>query len=110
MNTKTIPRNNSRKGLVFTDSFLSKDFVNPPGHAAQSVTCLTADACLTANPGVSISVRSHTFVEIGCEISYTVILLPSAERLLSSTSESMCMKYWLTTWSSLPRKKCGLVN
>ena len=21
-----------------------------------------------------------------------------------------CTKYWLTVWSSLPRKKCGLVN
>ena len=27
--------------------------------------------------------------------------------LLSVTSESMCMKYWLTAYSSLPRKKCG---
>ena len=29
------------------------------------------------------------------------------EGLLSVTSESMCMKYWLTACSSLPRKKCG---
>ena len=29
------------------------------------------------------------------------------EGLLSVTSESMCTKYWLTTCSSLPRKKCG---
>ena len=29
------------------------------------------------------------------------------EVLLSVTSESMCTKYWLTTFSSLPRKKCG---
>ena len=29
------------------------------------------------------------------------------EGLLSLTSESMCMKYWLTACSSLPRKKCG---
>ena len=28
------------------------------------------------------------------------------EGLLSATSESMCMKYWLTACSSLPRKKC----
>ena len=41
----------------------------------QSVTCLTAD------PGVvsSITVQSHTFVEIDCEIISMVILLPSAE-------------------------------
>ena len=32
------------------------------------------------------------------------------EGLLSVTSESMCTKYWLTACSSLPRKKCGLVN
>ena len=29
------------------------------------------------------------------------------EGLLSVTSESMCMNYWLTTCSSLPSKKCG---
>ena len=29
------------------------------------------------------------------------------EGLLSVTSESMCTKFWLTTYSSLPRKKCG---
>ena len=29
------------------------------------------------------------------------------EGLLSSTSESMCKKYWLTACSSLPRKKYG---
>ena len=29
------------------------------------------------------------------------------EGLLSVTSESMCTMYWLTTCSSLPRKKCG---
>ena len=52
-----------------------------PGHVAQSVTCLATDACLTADPGVasSISVRSHTFVEIDHEIIPTVILLPSAD-------------------------------
>ena len=52
-----------------------------PGHVAQSVTCLAADACLTADPGVasSIPARSHTFVEIDHEIISTVILLPSAD-------------------------------
>ena len=45
------------------------------------VTCLAADASLTADPGVasSISARSHTFLEIDHEIISTVILLPSAE-------------------------------
>ena len=50
---------------------------------AQSVTCLTTDASLTADPGVgvtsSIPARSHTFVEIDHEIISTVILLPSAD-------------------------------
>ena len=52
-----------------------------PGRVAQSVTCLTTDACLTADPGVasSIPVRSHTFVEIDHEKISTVILLPSAD-------------------------------
>ena len=52
-----------------------------PGHVAQPVTCLAADTCLTANPGVAslIPVWSHTFVEIDHEIISTVILLPFAD-------------------------------
>ena len=52
-----------------------------PGRVAPSVTCLTTDACLTANSGVasSIPVRSHIFVEIDHEMISTVILLPSAD-------------------------------
>ena len=51
------------------------------GRIAQSVTCLTTDACLTADPEVasSIPARSHTFVEIDREIISTVILLPSSD-------------------------------
>ena len=50
-------------------------------HVAQSVTCLAKDESVTANPGVSSSIRarSHTFEEIDHEIISTVILLPSAE-------------------------------
>ena len=50
------------------------------GRVAQSVTCLATDASLAADPGVasSIPARSHTFVEIECEIISKVILLPSA--------------------------------
>ena len=53
----------------------------PPGHVAQSVTCLATDESLTADPGVasSITAWSHTFVEIDYEITSTIILLPSAE-------------------------------
>ena len=52
-----------------------------PGCVAQSVTCLTTDAGLTADPGVVslIPARSHTFVENYHEIISTVILLPSPE-------------------------------
>ena len=41
----------------------------------QSVTCLTTDACLTADPGVASSIQalSHTFVEIDHEIISRVI-------------------------------------
>ena len=51
------------------------------GRIAQSVTCLTTDARLTADPWVEslIPSKSHTFVEIDHELIYTVILLPSAE-------------------------------
>ena len=38
-----------------------------------------------------------------------VILLPLIqEGSLWITSQSMCMKYWLIAWSSLPRKKVWL--
>ena len=30
---------------------------NIPGHEAQSVTCLAADTCLTADPGVVVSYK-----------------------------------------------------
>ena len=47
----------------------------------QLVTCLTADACLTADPWVAslIPFRSHPFVEIDHEIISTAILLPSPD-------------------------------
>ena len=52
-----------------------------PGHIAQSVTCLTTDADLTADPGVanSIPAWSHTFVGIDHEIISMVIFLPSTD-------------------------------
>ena len=52
-----------------------------PGRVVQSVTCLTTDAPLTADPGVTSSIPawSHTFVEIDHEIISTIILLPSAD-------------------------------
>ena len=86
---------------------------NKPGRVAQSVTCLATDASLTAIPGVAslIPARSHTFVEIDHEIISTVILLPSADlfkrRIVVSYKQKYVHNYWLTTCSSLPRKKCG---
>ena len=52
-------------------------------YIAHSVTCLVADTCLTAYPGIgsSILARSHTFVEIDHEIISTTILLPSADSI-----------------------------
>ena len=51
------------------------------GRVAQSVTCLAADTCLSADPGVTslMPAWSYTFVEIDHEIISLVILLPSAD-------------------------------
>ena len=76
----------------------------------QSVTWLTTDVCLTAVTAALslIPARFHTFVKIDHEIISTVILLPSVDSFKKGCSqlqaESMCMKYWLTACSSLPRK------
>ena len=52
-----------------------------PGRVEQSVTCLTAETCLTADPGVKTSIlaKSHTFAEIDHEIISTTIRLPFTE-------------------------------
>ena len=77
-----------------------------PGHVAQSITFLTTDASLAADPGVAslIPAGPITFVEIDHEIISTVILLIQ-EGLMSVTSESMCTNNWLTACSSLARIK-----
>ena len=48
-------------------------------HVAQSVTCLTADTCQTADPGATSSMLFYTVVEIDHEIISTVVLLPFAD-------------------------------
>ena len=55
--------------------------LNILGRVAQWVTFLTADTCLTADPGVAtlIPTRSHTFMEIDHGIISTAILLPFAD-------------------------------
>ena len=52
-----------------------------PGCIALRVTCLTADMCLTADPGVAnlIPAWSHNFLEIDHEIISTAILLSSPD-------------------------------
>ena len=50
-------------------------------HLEQLVTCLAADACLAADPGLAslLLAWSHTIVEIDHEIFSMVILLPSTD-------------------------------
>ena len=50
-----------------------------PGHVMQSVTCLTTDACLTGDPGVTslIPAWSHIFVANDHENVYGSNLFPS---------------------------------
>ena len=77
MNFPCLPRPFSRsvvlKGLVNSESV---------------VACLTADTCLTADPGIvsSTPARSHTFVKIDYEIISTAILLPSADSRRAAVS------------------------
>ena len=72
------------------DKYQNLDWLGP---VAQSVASPTADIGAVS----SIPARSHTFVEIDHEIiSMVILLLLIQERLLSVTSKSMCMKYWLT--------------
>ena len=67
-------------GQDLSQNLLNQSF-RIPGHVAQLVTCLTADTCLAADPGIwsLISARSHTFMEIDHEIISTVIPLPSSD-------------------------------
>ena len=48
---------------------------------AQSITCLTRDMCLIAEPGVASSIpdQYHTCIEINYEIISMATLLPSAD-------------------------------
>ena len=60
-----------------------------------------ASIYLSVHPSISPELtgpiaRSHTFVEIDHKISTDFLFPLIQEGLLSATSESMCMKYWLT--------------
>ena len=86
------------------------------GRVAQSVTCLAADAYLTADPGFTSSIpgRSHTFVEIDHEIISTVILLPSSEPFKKGCCQlqtKVCARSpSLPLVQACPGKNCGKVN
>ena len=80
-----------------------------PDHIAQSVTCLTTDARLTADPGVAslIPAGSHTCLEIDREIISTGILMPSTDsfkKVCCKLQAKVCAR---STGSSLPREKCA---
>ena len=69
--------------VIFTDLHLVFSLtllLIKPCPVVQSVMCLAAGMCLTADPGVAslMPAWSHTFVEIDHEIISSVILLPSA--------------------------------
>ena len=70
---------NGLRVVEHTGSIVEHTNAEIQGGVAQLITCLAADTCLTADPGVASSfpVQSHTFVEIDHKIISTVILLPS---------------------------------
>ena len=71
--------------------------------------CLTADTCLTADPGISslIPARSHTFVKIDHEIISTAFssLLLIQEGLLSVTSEKYVREVLVNSFIKLAQEK-----
>ena len=82
------------------------------GQVVQLVTCLAADTCLTADPGVASSIPpwSHTFMEIDHEIISTAILLPSADsrRVVVSYKQKYMHKEQVNCLVKLTQeKKCG---
>ena len=77
---------------------------------AQLVAFLTADTCLTADPGVASSflVRSHTFMEIDHEIISTAIRLSSADSrrvVVSCKRKHVCKVLVLNRLVKMPREK-----
>ena len=76
----------------------------------QWVTCLAADACLTADPGVLslIPAWSHTFVEVDLEIIST--LLPSAysRRVVVSYKQKFVQEVLVNSLVKVVQKKVWL--
>ena len=80
------------------------------GPIEQSVSAVGSESegrssCREFDPGTSHKYfRGDYDHEI---ISSVILLLPLDPRRVVSCKRSMCMKYWLTALSSLPRIKCG---
>ena len=86
--------------------------IDLPGYVAQLVTCVTADTCLTADPGVASSIRaqSHTFVEIDHEIIAMAILLPppDSRRVVVSYKQKYVHKVLVNSLVQLDQEKVWL--
>ena len=78
------------------------------------VMCLTAETCLTADPGVASSIvaRSHTFMAIDHEVISTVILLPYADlrRVVVSYKGKYVHGVQVNCLVKLSRKKKSVVR
>ena len=76
-----------------------------PSCVGQSVTCLTIDICMIADPGVvsSILAQCHTFAEIDHEIIFYGHSSPFPR--IKNGCCQLQAKYWLTAKSSLPMNK-----
>ena len=72
------------------------------------MTCLTADTCLTEDPGFTswIASPSHTFVEIAHEIISMAILLPSGglRRAIVSFKRKYVNEVLINHLVNLPQK------
>ena len=66
---------------------------------------------MNADPGVALSIhiQLQTFIKTDRDIfTMVILLLPLIqESLLSVTSESISMEYWLTPWYKRTQEKCG---
>ena len=79
-------------------------FVLYRGHVAQSVTCLVADTCLTADPGVLSSFPARN----DHEIISTAIVLPSTDsrRAVVSYKQKYVHEVLVNLLVKLPQEKC----
>ena len=82
-----------------------------PGRVAQWVTCLTADTCLAADPGITSSkpAQFHTFVVIDHDIIPTATLLPSVDsrKVVVSYKRKYVHEILVNRLVKLARGKCG---